>query len=672
MRTQSVTKISAALLLLGSLHQNVHSAGAEENPAAAFPNLKKLSIEELMEVEVETVYGASRYEQKVSDAPASVSIVSADEIRKFGYRNLADILRSVRGFYVTNDRNYSYVGVRGFGRPGDYNSRTLIMVNGHRLNDNVYGGAYVGEDNLIDVDLIDRVEIIRGPSSSLYGDNAFFAVINIITRKGEDLQGAESSAAASSYDTYKGRISYGNLFANGFEMLLSGSGFNSEGHDSLYYSEYDAPATNNGITRHTDYENGFNLFTNLSYGDFTLEGAYVSREKGVPTGSYGTDFNDPGNHTVDEFGYVDLKYEKGFANGLELFSRAFYNYVAFRGDYIYSGVVNRDSSRGDQWGLDLMLKKTLGKQTIVVGSEYENNLRQDQRNYDEQPYESYLDDRRSSWKTALYAQDEFAIHRMLTLNLGVRWDYYDTFSGTVNPRLALIFRPFEETVFKFIYGEAFRAPNTYELYYNDGSGDKQKANPDLKPESIATYELIYEQYLGKNLHGTLSLFHYDIDDLISQVEDPADSLLVFKNIDKCETDGIDLELAGKWGNGFEARGSYSYQETRDNSTHKLLTNSPKHLAKVNVVIPLLPEKVFSAVELQYTGNRKTLQDNEAGGFITTNITLFGQRLLKGLDFSASIYNLFDKKYGDPGAAEHAQDIIQQDGRTFRVKLTYKF
>lgn len=671
MQMHSFTKISIALLLLIPLHLQVRVAGAAEDPAGDSRRLKELSIEELMEVEVETVYGASRYGQKVTDAPSSVTIVTADQIRKFGYRTLADILRGVRGFYITNDRNYSYVGVRGFNRPGDYNSRIMIMVNGHRLNDNVYGGVYVGEDGLIDVDLIDRVEIIRGPSSSLYGNNAFFAVVNITTMKGEDLQGAETSASAASYDTYKGRISYGNHFANGFEMLLSGSGFNSDGHDSLYYKEYDDPATNNGITRHTDYENGFNFFTLLSYRDFTLQGGYVSREKGIPTGSYGIDFNDPGNYSEDRFGFVDLKYEKEFENGLELHSRTYFNHVGYRGDWLFSGVVNKDSAQGDQWGLDLMLKKTMGKHTFVVGSEYEYNLRQDQRNFDEEPHQLYLDDRRNSWKFALYAQDEFAIHRMLTLNMGLRWDYYDTFGSTVNPRLALIFRPFEKTAFKFIYGEAFRAPNAYELYYNDG-GDTQKSNPDLKPESIRTYELVYEQYLGKYLQGTLSLFHYDIDDLITQIEDSADSLLVYKNIDRVESNGIDLELAGRWGNGFEARGSYSYQYSKDSKTNQMLSNSPMHLAKVNVIIPLLPEKVFSGIELQYTGKRKTLRDENAGGFVVTNITLFGQRLFKNLDFSASVYNLFDKKFGDPGGPELRQDIINQDGRTFRVKLTYRF
>ena len=96
---------------------------AAETGQDSSEDLKRMTIEELMEVEVTTVYGASKYEQKTTEAPSSVTVITSDEIRKYGYRSLADILKSVRGFYVTNDRNYSYVGVRGFGRPSDYNSR---------------------------------------------------------------------------------------------------------------------------------------------------------------------------------------------------------------------------------------------------------------------------------------------------------------------------------------------------------------------------------------------------------------------------------------------------------------------------------------------------------------------------------------------------------------------
>ena len=665
-------KIWSVLFLLGTLHIPVQSVGAYVSSDNTSRKLKELSIEQLMEVEVNTVYGASRYEQKVTEAPSSVSIVTADEIKKFGYRTLADILRSVRGFYVTNDRNYSYVGVRGFGRPGDYDSRILLQVDGHRINDNVYDEVLLGEEFVIDIDLIDRIEIIRGPSSSLYGSSAFFAVINIITRKGESFKGFEASAAAGSLGTYKGRFSYGNRFRNGLEMLVSGSGIDSEGNDTLFYKEYSAPETNNGVTHDTDYENAYNFFTRFSYRDFTLEGAYVSREKGVPTGSFGTDFNDPRNRTIDEHGYVDLRYDKAFEDGLGIVARMYYDLTRYDGNYIYSGIVNKDSDRGDWWGLELMGKKSLmGRHTIILGGEYRGDIHQDQKNYNVQPYALYLDDRRSGDNWALYTQGDFVLHDRVILNLGVRWDHFNTFGSTINPRLALIYKPFEKTVFKFMYGEAFRAPNAYELYYSD-SGLTAKASNSLRPESIRTYEIAYEQRIFEHLSGTVTGFYYDIKDLISLTSDPADSLLVFKNVDKTDTRGVEVELRGKWENGFEARGSYSYQDSRNKLTGEILTNSPMHLAKANVIVPILPQRLSAGVETQYTGRRKTLTGNYANDSIVTNLTIFGQRLAKGLELSATVYNLFDKRYGDPGSEEHRQDVIEQDGRGFRVKLTYKF
>ncbi len=242
-----------------------------------------MTLEQLMEIEVSKVYAASKYEQKITEAPSSVTIITSDEIRKYGYRTLADILRSVRGFYVTNDRNYSYVGVRGFGRPGDYNSRVLVLIDGHRVNDNIYYSASIGQDFVLDVDLIEKVEIVRGPGSSLYGTNAFFAVINILTKQGSELGGPEVSGEAGSFNTYKGRISYGNEVGSNADLLLSGSILDSKGQN-LFFKEYDSPDTHNGSARNCDYERNYSLFSKLSYQGFVLEGAYVSRTKGIPTG----------------------------------------------------------------------------------------------------------------------------------------------------------------------------------------------------------------------------------------------------------------------------------------------------------------------------------------------------------------------------------------------------
>ena len=143
LRTRSRILLACVSLTLAAAVQ------AQQMPDSE--NIADLSIEELMQVRVDSVYGASKHEQKVTQAPSSMTMVTADDIRRFGYRTLADVLRDVRSFYVSDDRNYQYVGVRGFLRPGDYNSRLLVTIDGHRMNDSVYDGAYAGREGVVDV-----------------------------------------------------------------------------------------------------------------------------------------------------------------------------------------------------------------------------------------------------------------------------------------------------------------------------------------------------------------------------------------------------------------------------------------------------------------------------------------------------------------------------------------
>src|SRR4029077_1784343 len=174
------------------------------------------------------VYAASKVEQKTTEAPSSITIVTSDEVKKYGYRTLAELLRSVQGFNVSYDRNYDFLGARGVSL-GDFNSRILLLVDGHRVNNNLTDGAAIGTAFLLDVDLIDRVEVIRGPGSVLYGNNAFFGVINVITRKGKQVDGVEASGEYGEFDTYKARVTVGKSFTNGWEFLFSGSYYDSAG-----------------------------------------------------------------------------------------------------------------------------------------------------------------------------------------------------------------------------------------------------------------------------------------------------------------------------------------------------------------------------------------------------------------------------------------------------------
>jgi len=646
-------------------------------------DLTELSLEELMKIKIGTVYGASKFEQKVTEAPSSVSIITSDDIRKFGYRTLADILRSVMSFNITYARDYSYAGVRGFGRPGDYNSRILVLIDGHRTNENIYDGAFIGREFILDVDLINRVEVIRGPGSSLYGNNAFFAVINIITKRGSDLKGPEISAEAGSFQTYKGRGSYGNQFQNGMDVIVSGTGFSSKG-DSLYFKEFDPAfstdprATNNGNADHCDYDRDYSVFGKLSRLGATVEGAYAARTKGVPTGAYLTDFNNPGNKYWDSHGYVDLKYEHALGKETDIAARLFYDDYKFTADYpgnVIFGTLNRSLAHGEWWGSEIRLTSRLfDVHRLIVGSEYTGNIRKDHKNYDVDPYQLYDDNSRHSNIWALYLEDEFKLTKNLILNAGVRYDHYSTFGGTTNPRLALIYSPVEKSTVKLLYGTAFRAPNDYEMLYTTVG---QEPNPELKPEKLKTYELVYEQYVGDHFRMTASGYYYKISGLIESGETtPGSGITIFRNTSDVTAKGFELEMEKNWENGIKGRISYTIQRTEDEQGEQL-TNSPEHIAKFNLNVPVKKDKIFAGIEEQYTNRRKTLAGNSAGSFAITNLTLFSQNIVKGLEFSASVYNLFDNKYGDPGLEGPnppyaVVDTIQQDGRSFRVKATASF
>src|SRR4051812_13989629 len=235
--------------------------------AARAQGLQDLSLEELMQVDAGRVFGAAERLQPVTEAPASVSFVSAEEIKRFGYKTLADILRGVRGMNITDDRNFSFVGIRGFGKPGDYNSRILLLINGHRVNDNVFGQAEVGAEFGLDPSMFERIEIIRGPASALYGDSAFFAVVNVITKTGAAL-GTSASIETGSYGNNVVRGSIGRRYGNGVDFGLAGTFEGSDGVPRLYFPEFDTPASNNGVADHLDGQRLGQFYGRLQFGDF--------------------------------------------------------------------------------------------------------------------------------------------------------------------------------------------------------------------------------------------------------------------------------------------------------------------------------------------------------------------------------------------------------------------
>ena len=645
-------------------------------PANGSQDLTALSLQELMALKIEQVSTASRFTQPTGEAPAAVSVITSEEIAIYGHRTLADVLRSVRGLYVSYDRSYTYLGLRGFSRPSDYNSRLLVLVDGHRVNDNLFGGAFIGREFILDVDLIDRVEVVRGPSSSLYGSTAFFGVVNVITKRAVDLQHVEVSGEAGSLDSYKGRFSCAGAFErSGVEFVVSGSFYESAGDRDLYFPEFDAPETNHGHAEDLDRERAANLFASVRWQDLTLSAAYVARRKDIPTASWNTLFNDPRYETVDERGYVDLKWQHALDEHHELMARAYFDDTRYTADYPVTPPVpgdqgfSRDDDLGQTLGAEAQWTWHWRAHVLTVGGELRDHLHQDQAYYDVEPHVDYLDDERSSLDTGWYAQAELGLLPPLRLTAGVRYDHYESFGDATNPRLGLIYNPWEQSTFKFLYGTAYRAPNAFELYY--AVPGESLANRDLQPERIQTYELVYEQGLPANLRLVVSGYFYQLDDLIEQIESAPETWM-FQNTCAADAGGVEAELDWHHACGLRARASYALQRAEDRTTGDTLRNSPQHLAKLNVLVPLWREKLFAGLETQYTGAVKTIADAEASDFWLVNWTVYSRELIRGIELSASLYNLFEARYAYPGGPGHTPDVLWQDGRSFRVKLTYRF
>jgi outer membrane receptor protein involved in Fe transport len=642
------------------------------------PNLMDMSLEDLMKVEVDSVYGASGYKQSVNDAPASVTIITADEIKRYGYRTLADVLRNVPGFYVTSDREMSYVGVRGFGPPGDYNSRVLLLIDGHWTNDNVTGGAVFGTEMPFDIDLVERVEVIRGPNSSVYIANALLAIINVVTKRGRNAKGLEVSEDLASYRTYKSRVIYGGQLKDGVEWLLSGSYYYSHGPDQLFFKEFDSPAANNGIAENCAGGRFTGEFAKLSYRGLTLEGAYGSSTQEDPTASYGAIFDDPEERVHIKPGFADLSYDHHFGSDWGYVGRLYYdNDRVLNTDPVnesaYGGaphVLNEEIASGQSAGASFELSKELpGGQTFVLGSEYRNNFQQAQWDYDEQPFALYLNSHEKSSLWSVHAQDEIPLRSDLTLDLGLSYDHYSTFGSTTNPRAGLIYQPREGTSLKLLYGQSFRAPTAYELYYSDPT---QQANPNLGPETAKTTELVFEESLPRNFRLVASGYYYPIRGVIEGETDPANGLLVYENAGRVDLRGTEIALKRQSRSGLEAGLSFSLEEAKDLRVPGPLTNSPHVLAQGNLSVPLFGKKVYASMDAQYVSKRRTEAGDYAGSYWLPNFTLYSKKVLRGWEASASLYNALNRIYGDPASVAHPEDIIFQNGRNFRLKVTYCF
>lgn len=641
-------------------------------------DLYELPIENLLNMEV---YSASKFTQKKSDAPTAITVITAQDIKDYGYRTLGDIIQSVRGVYINNDRNYQYAGTRGFSIPGDLNTRVLVLLDGYRLNDATYDQGPLGTEFPVDIDLIERVEYLPGAGSAIYGNNAFFGVINVITKSGYDYKGkgVEFSGRVASYGTDQERFSFGKKFDNGLEMLLSGTRYDTKGENRLFFPDLN-PGTN--TTTNNIFDNAERLFGKFSWNHFTLETGYSRRNKGLPTGIYGTVFNDPRNENTDQHAFFNLNYDNLIADNLQLYARAYHGRYDYPITNIYApSIVNQGEGLSRWWGTEIRLTSThIDNHKIMLGAEFQDNFQLSNDFIDVAPPDpdSRAGFNESTYRYNIYLQDEMTLRDDLILNAGIRYDQLSYSNDAINPRLALIYKPWDNTAFKFIYGTSFRAPSHYELFYNDPI---QRANSKLSPEKIKTYEAIIEYQPERSVRLTAVGFHYEIKNLIQLKEfpslDPDEPPNQNINTGKNKAWGAEFEVEKLWDFGGRLRASYTWSDAFDNSTNQKLINSPSHLFKLNFSTPVFDHWLRAGAEAQYTSSRMGRDNTRTSGYPLFNATLTtGDKLFKGpldgLEISGSIYNLLDRRYDSVASDEFVQHFIPQNGRNLRLVFTYRF
>ena len=637
-------------------------------------DIQDLTLEDLLDVEINT---AAKYDQKIDDVPAPVHIVTAEQIAQHGYQTLEDVLNTVPGFYSTYDRNYNYTGVRGFSRPSDYSNRVLLLLDGHKINEVYYGSMDAGRLYAgINLKSIQRIEIIQGPGSVLYGTGAMFAVINLVSKKGNEVNGLQLGMNMGSFGHLGADFTYGKEYQSGLNVSLAGALGKIKGQD-LYFAEFDDPATSNGIAEDADKEDYQGLRFAVSYGGLNVQGMYTARRKAIPTAAWDMIFNDGRAESFDTFGFFEILYAYELQADKTITSRVYYDDYYYEGIYPYEEVeegapyayVWKEKTATRSTGIESRLLWDTGSNNrFIMGFEYQMAPKLYFKEWDE--WGSGFDANNEFTVLSVFSQDEYQITSNLAFTGGLRYDDYSNMGGFITPRLAAIYNFSKTATMKALHGVAFRTPTTYERYYEDLSYG-YKNNPDLIQEMITSTDLVYLNRMTPSLLFSAAIFHYNMEGVITQTIDPTDGNIVHKNGERVASSGIELILQRKGAQKLPGYLSYSLNHSRELDLDEKLSNSPSILIKAGTHFQLL-DKFEIALDLRYETPRRTVYFKRSKSVFLGDLALSSSGLHNRIKISVKVKNLFDVQYGHPASWEHRQHFIPQDGRSIQVGLNYNF
>ena len=575
-------------------------------------------LEQLLFEEIPMITIATKYTQKISEAPAIVTVVTEQMITEMGARDMEDILRTVVGFDLVhfNTHKDMQIGIRGLSSSSD-NNKVKIMINGHSLRS--FNGAPAFYFNFLPIEMIERIEIIRGPGSALYGTSAFLGVINIVTKKSMEHTHKFSTRAGSFYTVKPtGEVYYESgdlsLYAYGENFVTDGPKLDVESDMASRVFGPDNSATPGKTASDAAYNTAqaYLAYKNLNFSGFYHYQHAVNTHIGLTKAL--TD--DSEIRAVAYFG--ELHFEQPISDKSSVSIKAYYDthiydalYETFPeevaeffsniypstpypdGSGIFSGPYGEYHIYGSEVTADYELA---GCMQLLGGALFERSTWGNLEHHANgnvtghpitidgvtygpmQSFGQILDiSEEANWCEpaerniiALYGQTGIDMKKLLsfpghalTLTAGVRMDDYDDIGSSVNPRAGLVLAPIPQLSFKALYGTAFRAPSFREMY--NLNNPAFTGNPDILPEKITTMEFNTGIELGDHLNTGFTVFHSKVTDNLEIVG------IQHENIGIITSQGAEFELKATVKKNTYAYFNMVYQDVK-NITHETITN----------------------------------------------------------------------------------------------------
>ncbi|MCB9683714.1 MAG: TonB-dependent receptor [Alphaproteobacteria bacterium] len=652
---------------------------------------REVDLSGIVLVPASLVSAASRAEEAIVDAPSSVSVITGAELRAFAYPTIYEALRGVRGTALGFDSTYSSVAVRGLGQANDFGNRLLILSDGAVLNDNILYQSFIGYDGRTDLGDVERIEVVRGPGSVLYGTGAVSGVVNLVTRSHD--RPTSGQVAVGGYDNGVMRAR-GSVTVNGGDkgFWASLAGARSDGRQEtleLRQGGETVPTVVDGFDAFTAYT----LAGNGWAGPVTAQWFYTVRSQSIPTGAYGTQFGNPDTVWTDRRGLFELRYEPKLSDSFQLFTRGFANMYDFDGTYIYDPsrdidavVVNPEVYRGRWAGGEVRGVLDTDQVRWTTGAEVDGSFVLTLDGQTEFPggnVDVYLDESLPYSILAAYTVLDWRPTDWLRTSTGARVDYWSTFGASVNPRLAVIVKPTERDVVKLMGGRAFRAPSAYELTYNDGGFFQVPPDDlgiELRPESVLSAELEATHSFEGGVRALISGHFARADGIMTTVpagEDFPDAIVYQNGEDPLFTRGMDFELARDYRGGWMFTGMYGFlfaDAIEEDGTNVRIPNAPYHFASAKVIAPISEPYARIAFRATLEAPRRinTLSERETDTAVVADLVLSGSPPNSGLTYSVGAYNVFDQAYAIPVTDTFASRTMPQQGRSFLANVGFEF